>query len=74
MNLLCWHLIFVVGFLAEGHFVAHALRKFFFFLCGFSAERSTPFCDIFWRGIREYDKFTTISNTVDTRGVCWPLG
>ena len=35
MNLLCWHLIFVVGFLAEGHFVAHAPRKFFFFCAGF---------------------------------------
>ena len=29
--------------------------------CGFSTERSTPFCDIFWRGMKEYDKFTTIS-------------
>ena len=42
--------------------------------CGFSTERSTPFCDIFWRGMEEYDKFTTISNSVDTCGVCWLFG
>ena len=42
--------------------------------CGFSTERSTPFCDTFWRGMKEYDKFTTISNSVDTRGVCWLFG
>ena len=42
--------------------------------CGFSTERSTPFCDTFWRGMKEYDKFTTISNSVDTHGVCWPFG
>ena len=34
----------------------------------------TPFCDIFWREMKEYDKFTTISNSVDTRGVCWLFG
>ena len=42
--------------------------------CGFSTGRSTPFCDIFWRGMKEYDKFTTIPNSVDTRGVCWLFG
>ena len=42
--------------------------------CGFSTGRSTPFCNIFWRGMKEYDKFTTISNSVDTRGVCWLFG
>ena len=42
--------------------------------CGFSTERSTPFCDTFWRGMKEYDKFTTISNSVDTPGVCWLFG
>ena len=41
---------------------------------GFSTERSTPFCDIFWRGMREYEKFTTIPNSVDTRGGCWLFG
>ena len=41
---------------------------------GFSTRRSTPFCNIFWRGMQENDKFTNISNFVDTRGVCWPLG
>ena len=43
-------------------------------LCGFSTKRSTPFCDIFWRGMKEYEKFTTFSNSVDTRGVCWLFG
>ena len=28
--------------------------------CGFSTERSTPLCDIFWRGMKEYDKFTNL--------------
>ena len=42
--------------------------------CRFSTERSTPFCDTFWKGMKEYDKFTTISNSVDTRGVCWLFG
>ena len=42
--------------------------------CGFSTRRSTPFCNIFWRGMQENDKFTNISNFVDTRGVFWPLG
>ena len=42
--------------------------------CGFPTERSTHFCDIFWGGMKEYDKFTTISNSVDTRGVCWLFG
>ena len=61
---------------AEGHFVAHALRKFvrrvgrhfyiFSALLRVSTERSTLFCDIFWRGMKEYGKFTTISNSVDT--------
>ena len=64
---------------AEGYFVAHAPMK----ICSARSvplwyfhiyERSTPFCDIFWRGMKEYDKFTTISNSVDTRGVCWLFG
>ena len=42
--------------------------------CGFSTERSTPLCDTFWKGMKDYDKFTTISNSVDTRGVCWLFG
>ena len=42
--------------------------------CGFSTGRSTPFCNIFWRGMKDYDKFITISNSVDTRGACWLLG
>ena len=41
---------------------------------GFSTRRLTPFCNFFWRGMQENDKFTNISNFVDTRGVCWPLG
>ena len=32
--------------------------------------RSTPFCHIFWRGKKDCDKFTNISNSVDTLGVC----
>ena len=39
---------------------------------GFSIGRSTS-CDIFWRAMKEYDKFTTII-TLDTRGVCWLVG
>ena len=35
---------------------------------------STPFCNIFWRGINDCDKFTNISNSVDTRNVCWLFG
>ena len=35
-----------------------------------STGRSTPFCHIFWRGIKDCDKFTNISNSVDTLGVC----
>ena len=42
--------------------------------CGFSTGRSTPFCNIFWRGMKEYNKFITISNSVDTRGACWLFG
>ena len=67
--------------LTTNFFVAHAPRNLFGAIlifsarfCGFSTERSTPFCDIFWRGMKEYDKFTTISNSVDTRGVCWLFG
>ena len=41
---------------------------------GFLTRRSTPFCNIFWRGMQENEKFTNISNFVVTRGVCWPLG
>ena len=68
-----------------GHiFFAHALlkfvRRFRHRLDNFSVLprvfnwRSTPFCNIFWRGMKEYDKFTAISNSVDTRGVCWLFG
>ena len=32
------------------------------------------FVIFFWRGMEENDKSTTISSSVDTRGVCWPLG
>ena len=42
--------------------------------CGFSTGRSTPFCNIFWRRMKEYNKFITISNSVDTRGACWLFG
>ena len=42
--------------------------------CGLSTGRSTPFCHIFWRGMKEHDRFTTISNSVDTRGVFWFFG
>ena len=35
---------------------------------------STPFCNIFWRAVKEYDKFTTVSNSVDTREVCLLFG
>ena len=41
---------------------------------GFSTGRSTPFCNTFLRGMKDYEKFTTISNSVDTRGVCWLFG
>ena len=41
---------------------------------GFSTGWSTHFCNIFWRWTKEYDKFTTTSNTLDTRGVCWLFG
>ena len=41
---------------------------------GFSTGRSTPFCYIFWRGMKDYYKFTTVSNFVDTRGICWLFG
>ena len=41
--------------------------------CGFSTGRSTLFYNTFWRGMKENDKYTNISNSVDTRGVCWPL-
>ena len=67
--------------LTTNFFVAHAPRNLFGAIlifsarfCGFSTERSTPFCDIFWKGMEEYDKFTTISNSVDTCGVCWLFG
>ena len=71
-------------FMAEGHFVAHAPKNLFGAFgtilifsarfCGFSTKRSTSFCDIFWRGMEEYEKFTTISNSVDTCGVYWLFG
>ena len=41
--------------------------------CGFLTGRSTLFCKMFWRGMKENDKYANISNSVDTRGVCWPL-
>ena len=72
---------------AEGHFVcacAFGINNLYCafgvilinlaLFCGFSIGRSTPFCNIFWRGVKEYDKFATISNPVDTRGVCWLFG
>ena len=40
---------------------------------GFSTGWSTLFYNTFWRGMKENDKYTNISNSVDTRGVCWPL-
>ena len=68
----------------EGHFLRMrwenlfgafgAILIFSAHFCGFSTERSTPFCDTSWRGMKEYDKFTTISNSVDTPGVCWLFG
>ena len=32
------------------------------------------FKKIFSREMKEYNKFTYISDTMDTRGVCWDLG
>ena len=66
--------------LAEGHFAARAPIEFCSALsapfCYFQCVSAglTPFCDMFWRGMKENDKSTTISSSVDTRGVCWPLG
>ena len=42
--------------------------------CGLSTGWSTPSCHIFWRGMKEHDRFTTISNSVDTCGVFWFFG
>ena len=40
-----------------------------------STGRSTPLCKMFWREMTEYGMFTTtISNSVDARGVCWLFG
>ena len=71
-------------YVSWGHFAAHALIKFVrrvrrhFHI--FSALQRIfnwaidTFLSYFWRGLKEYDKFTTISNSVDTRGVCWLFG
>ena len=50
-----------------------AIVKFSARFCGLSTGRSTLFQSTFWRGMKENDKYTNISNSVDTRGVCWPL-
>ena len=31
-------------------------------------------CNTFWRGMKKDSKFTTISNSADTQGVCWLFG
>ena len=72
-------------YVSWGHFATHALIKFVrrvrrhFHI--FSALQrifnwviDTFFVIFFWRGMKVYDKFTTISNSVDTRGVCWLFG
>ena len=41
---------------------------------GISNRWSPPFCNTFWRGMKEDSKFTTISNSADTQGVCWLFG
>ena len=56
------------------HNLCGAILVFLACFRGFSTGRSTSLCNIFWRGMKEYDKFTTIYNSVDTRGVCWLVG
>ena len=41
---------------------------------GISNRWSPPFCNTFWRGMKEDSKFTIISNSADTQGVCWLFG
>lgn len=48
--------------------------KFTTRFCEVSTGRSPPFCNIFGRWMKEYDKFTNISNSVGAHGVCWPFG
>ena len=38
---------------------------------GFSTRLSTYFSNNFWRGMKEYAKFTTISDSLETHGACW---
>ena len=65
---------------AKGQIVAHApmnsVRRVRCHWDPFSFQLGDRhlFCNIFWRGIKENDKFTSIFISVDTRGVCWPLG
>ena len=40
----------------------------------FSTGRSTLLERFFSREMKDYNKFTYISDTMDTRGVCWGLG
>ena len=62
-----------------GHFVAYAplkfVRRHFVIFSAlprvFNWAIDTFLSYFFWRGFKEHDKFTTISNFVDTRGVCW---
>ena len=56
------------------HNLCGAILVFLACFRGFSTGRSTSLCNIFWRGMKEYDKFTTIYNSVDTCGVCWLVG
>ena len=79
LYMLCWcHFFFYSYYWAERHFAAHAPVEFCLVILsarfwGFSTRRSTLFYNTFWREMRENDKYTNISNSVNTRGVCWPL-
>ena len=54
---------------AGAYFIAHALMKFVRrYQCHVRA-----FAQVF-KGMTGYDNFTTISNSMDTRGVCWLFG
>ena len=77
-------LVFLPGG-AEGHFVCACaykicsarLASIWNFQCpcvGFQLGDRHLFVIFFWRGMKAYDKFTIISNSVDTRGVCWLFG
>ena len=41
---------------------------------GFSTGLWPPFSHNFWRGMKEYAKFITILNSIDTLDVCWLFG